>query len=139
MLCYYWPMNIQVAVLCDAATETNGKLSLLGAFDTICTQQLPQCSIALRMKFDSVEDGKHSLKLNFVDEDGKLLITIDRQVDVVMPEDSHFITSNFIVSIQQLKFEKPGHYSIDLTLDGRLETSIPLMVKYSQHSLGIES
>jgi hypothetical protein len=28
-------MNIQVAVLCDAATEDNGKLNLLGAFDTI--------------------------------------------------------------------------------------------------------
>ena len=41
-------MNIQVAVLCDAATDDNGKLNLLGAFDTIYTQQLPavhpQCS-----------------------------------------------------------------------------------------------
>jgi hypothetical protein len=35
------PMNIQVAVLCDAATDDNGKLNLLGAFDTIYTQQLP--------------------------------------------------------------------------------------------------
>ena len=34
-------MNIQVAVLCDAATDDNGKLNLLGAFDTIYTQQLP--------------------------------------------------------------------------------------------------
>ena len=48
-------MNIQVAVLCDAATDDNGKLNLLGAFDTIYTQQLPavhpQCSIALRVTF----------------------------------------------------------------------------------------
>ena len=28
-------MNIQVAVLCDAATDDHGKLNLLGAFDTI--------------------------------------------------------------------------------------------------------
>ena len=28
-------MTIQVAVLCDAATEYNGKLNLLGTFDTI--------------------------------------------------------------------------------------------------------
>ena len=34
-------MNIQVAVLCDAATEENGKLNLLGAFDTIIAQQIP--------------------------------------------------------------------------------------------------
>ena len=32
-------MNIQVAVLCDAATDENGKLNLLGAFDTIYTQK----------------------------------------------------------------------------------------------------
>ena len=67
-------MNIQVAVLCDAATDDNGKLNLLGAFDTIYTQQLPaihpQCSIALRVTFFSGDEGKHSLQLNFVDADG---------------------------------------------------------------------
>ena len=44
-------MTIQVAVLCDAATDESGKLNLLGAFDTIYTQQLPavhpQCSVRL--------------------------------------------------------------------------------------------
>ena len=34
-------MNIQVAVLCDAATDDNGKLNLLGAFDTIYAPQTP--------------------------------------------------------------------------------------------------
>ena len=124
-------MNIQVAVLCDAATETNGKLSLLGAFDTICTQQLPQCSIALRMKFDSVEEGKHNLKLNFVDEDGKLVMpSIDIPIEVTVPDDTIFISRNFIINIQQLKFEKPGLYSIDIAMDGRQEGSIPLLVKH---------
>ena len=39
--CVNFFMNIQVAVLCDAATEENGKLSLLGAFDTIYAPQMP--------------------------------------------------------------------------------------------------
>src|SRR4029434_1912366 len=64
-------MNIQVAVLCDAATDENGKLNLLGAFDTIYTQQLPavhpQCSIALRITFGNEDEGSHKLKLTFVD------------------------------------------------------------------------
>src|SRR6266576_4905432 len=68
---YERPMNIQVAVLCDAATDDNGKLNLLGAFDTIKTPQLPavhpQCSIALRVTFFSGDEGKHELQLNFVD------------------------------------------------------------------------
>ena len=128
-------MNIQVAVLCDAATDTDGKLNLLGAFDAIYAHQLPaihpQCSIALRMTFTNIEEGAHQLRLNFVDADGKFIMPgIDLPIQVKLPEDVHFITHNFIVSIQQLKFDKPGLYSIDVALDGRQEAAIPLMVKY---------
>ena len=128
-------MQIQVAVICDAATETFGKLNLLGAFDAIHAQKLPwthpQCSIALRVTFSQVEEGPHKLRLNLVDEDGKLVMpSIDLAAEVKMPDDNHFVTCNFIIGIQQLKFEKPGHYAIDIALDGRQETAIPLFVKY---------
>jgi hypothetical protein len=67
-------MNIQVAVLCDAATEDHGKLNLLGSFDTIYTPQLPavhpQCAVALRVTFSPGDEGPHKLKLNFVNADG---------------------------------------------------------------------
>ena len=127
-------MDIQVAVLCDAATDYNGKLNFLGAFDTIFTAQLPathpQCSIALRLTFNKVEEGNHNVKLNFVDEDGKLVMpSIPIAVEVAVPEDTIFVSRNFIVNIQQLKFEKPGLYSIDIAMDGRQEGSIPLLVK----------
>jgi hypothetical protein len=127
-------MNIQVAVLCDAATDDTGKLNLLGAFDTIYTQQLPavhpQCSIALRVTFGHEDEGKHKLKLNFVDADGRpIMPPIPLDVEVALPGDSHFGTRNFIMNIQQLKFENPGLYSMDVTLDDRPQTSIPLLVK----------
>jgi hypothetical protein len=129
-------MNIQVAVLCDAATEENGKLNLLGAFDTIYTPQLPaahpQCSIALRVTFGHQDEGQHKLRLNFVDADGKSIMPgIDIPVQVVLPGDSHFGTRNFVVNIQQLKFENPGLYSIDLSLDEQPQASIPLLVKHN--------
>lgn len=128
-------MDIQVAVLCDAATDTNGKLNILGTFDTIYTQQLPavhpQCSIALRFVFTKIEEGPHKLKLNFVDEDGKLVMpSIDMPVEITFPEEANFLSRNFVVNIQQLKFEKPGLYSIDVGIDGRHEGSIPLLVKH---------
>jgi len=130
-------MNIQVAVLCDAATDDNGKLNLLGAFDTIFTPQLPaahpQCSIALRVTFFSDDEGQHNLRLNFVDADGRSIMPDfpPIPVEVSLPDDTHFGTRNFIVNIQQLKFEGPGLYSIDLSLDDRPITSIPLMVKHN--------
>ena len=129
-------MNIQVAVLCDAATDDNGKLNLLGAFDTIYTQQLPavhpQCSIALRVTFSNQDEGNHQLRLQFVDADGRSIMPgIDIPLQVVLPGDSHFGTRNFIVNIQQLKFEEPGLYSIDVALDAEPQASIPLLVKHN--------
>jgi len=130
-------MNIQVAVLCDAATDDNGKLNLLGAFDTIYTQQLPavhpQCSIALRVTFSSGDEGKHQLQLNFVDADGHPIMANfpPIPVEVALPDDMHFGTRNFIVNLQQMKFENPGLYSIDISLDGQSQTSIPLLVRHN--------
>jgi hypothetical protein len=128
-------MDIQVAVLCDAATDSHGKLNILGTFDTIFTSQLPaihpQCSIALRMSFHKVEEGQHKLRLNFVDEDGRLVMpSIDIPVEVALPDESIFLSRNFIINIQQLKFDRPGLYSIDIAVDGRQEGSIPLLVKH---------
>lgn len=128
-------MNIHIAVLCDAATDYNGKLNILGTFDTIITRQLPavhpQCSIALRMAFNRVEEGSHKLRMNFVDEDGKLVMpSIDIPVEVVVPSDLNFLVRNFVINIQQLKFDKPGQYAIDLAVDGRQEASIPLLVQH---------
>lgn len=127
-------MRIQVAVLCDAATDYFGKLNILGTFDTIITQQLPaihpQCSVALRLTFSRIEEGHHSVKMNFVDEDGKFVMpSIDMPIEVTIPPDANFLVRNFIINIQQLKFENVGQYAIDLAIDNRHEMSIPLQVK----------
>lgn len=127
-------MDIQVAVLCDAATDSHGKLNILGTFDTIFTSQLPavhpQCSIALRVTFGKIEEGKHQIRLSFVDEDGKPVMRgIEMAVDIMVPDDTIFLSRNFVVNIQQLKFEKPGLYAIEIAMDGRQEGSIPLLVK----------
>ena len=130
-------MNIQVAVLCDAATDDSGKLNLLGAFDTIHTQQLPashpQCSIALRVTFFSGDEGQHNIRVNFVDADGQSIMPDFPIIpmEVTMPDDVHFGTRNFIVNIQQLKFKNPGLYSIDISVDDQSQASIPLLVKYT--------
>ena len=127
-------MTIQVAVLCDAATDYNGKLNLLGTFDTIYTPQMPaqhpQCSVAVRIAFDRIEEGPHLLTMNFVDEDGQpIMPSTEVPADVTFPADATFISRNFIVNIQQLKFEKTGLYSVNLAVNDRQLCSIPLAVK----------
>jgi hypothetical protein len=127
-------MNIQVAVLCDAATDDNGKLNLLGAFDTIYAPQLPavhpQCAVALRVTFEPGDEGGRRLGLNFINADGKpIMQAIELPVPVALPDDAHFLTRNFIVNIQQLKFAEAGLYRVDVRLDAKSEASIPLLVK----------
>ena len=127
-------MNIQVAVLCDAATDDNGKLNILGSFDTIYAPQLPavhpQCAVALRVTFMSGDVGERKLKLNFVNADGRAIMPpIDIPVTVALPDDAYFLTRNFIINIQQLKFTEAGLYSVDIRLDGESQANIPLQVK----------
>jgi hypothetical protein len=127
-------MDIQAALLCDAAADYNGKLNVLGTFDTICASQFPafhaQCAIALRLVFHKPEEGRHEVTLSFVDEDGKQIMPgIEMPLEIAIPDDSIFISRNLVLTLQQLRFEKAGLYSIDIALDRRRSGSIPLLVK----------
>ena len=127
-------MNIQVAVVCDAATDDNGKLNLLGAFDTIFAQEFPatqpQCTVALRVSFMPSDEGQRKLSLKFINADGQpILPPIDMPMLVKLPDDGFFATHNFIVNIQQLKFAETGLYSVDVLIDDKSQASIPLVVK----------
>jgi hypothetical protein len=127
-------MNIQMAVMCDAATDYNGKLSILGAFDALYTAKLPavhpQCSVAVRIVFDRSEEGMHQMRLNFVNEDGhSIMQPMEIPMDVAFPDDATFHSRNFVVNIQQLKLDEAGLYSVDVAVDERQAASIPLLVK----------
>jgi len=128
-------MNVQVAVLCDAATQdNNSKLNILGAFDTILASQMPalqpQCAVALRVTFAADDEGQHKLALNFINADGRSIMPpIEMPMAVRLPGDTHFVTINLIVSFQQLRFPEAGLYSVDIRFDGKSQASIPLQVR----------
>ena len=126
-------MNIQVAVLCDSATEYQHRLCILGIFDTIRTHQLPatkpQCSIALQILWIKIEEGSHTIKTRFMDDDGNpALKPVNSSVEVIIPPKSSFVTTNHILNIQQLKFTRIGNYLIVIDIDGKMATEIQLQV-----------
>ena len=106
-------MEIQIATLCDAATDYNGKLNLLGTFDTIfasATAGVHMQCLSPCGSFAKIEEGAHKVKINFIDEDGKFIMpSIDMPIEVAMPEEASFQSRNFIVNIHQLKFESPAN------------------------------
>jgi hypothetical protein len=126
-------MQVQVAALCDSAADYGGKLCMIGAFDTIGVRTFPathpHCSIALRIVFHDQDQGKHQLRVTMIDEDGRnLLPRLEPNLEVRMADNLFFATVNMVFNLQGLKFEKPGHYSIDVSVDDNIVARIPLQI-----------
>jgi len=127
-------MQIEIFTLCDAATGDIGKLSLLGAFDTIWVTKTPavypQCTIALRVRFKRIERGEHKVEVNFIDIDGKSVVNpVKGNITINFPEEQSSGHANLILNIHRLKLDRLGDYSIDLAIDGDQKASLPLFVK----------
>ncbi len=127
-------MNVEIIALCDAATESGGKLNLLGAFDCIYAHEIPvihaQCAISLRIRFSRIEEGEHRIKINVVDADGHAVMpSLDANIAVSIGPRDESVVTNLILNIHQLKLESWGKFSIDVAVDGRQEASLPLYLK----------
>ncbi len=127
-------MKLLIATLCDSAADYQGKLCVLGAFDTLCAPQFPvvhpQCSLAVRLLFDSDDRGRHDMAIRLVDEDDReVMPTFTPVMDVTFPAGNvPFVSRNLVLNLQRLRFEKPGIYSFEITLKGELVISLPLHV-----------
>ena len=132
-------MDIEVFSLCDAATvDIAGKLNVLGAFDTIWAGNLPvlhpQCSLALRVRFQQIEKGEHKVLVSFIDLDGKHIVpSANGIINVSFPDEQRSSSANLILNLQMLKLESIGEYSIDLTIDDTPMASLPLFVRQRVH------
>ena len=125
-------MDILVSTLCDFAADYQGKLCIQGGFDSLVARQFPVvhpvCAVALRICLTPEDEGTHELGLSIVDADGtpldkeRMPIKINFPVPA-FPEGASFFTRNLIMNFQGLRFEKPGNYSIDLTVDGEVTKS----------------
>ena len=134
-------MDIQIATLCDFASDYNGKLVISGTFDTLAARAVPvvhpSCALALRFCFTQEDAGRHKLSINIINEDGEPLdpknMPIEPEFEVKLPENVPFLTRNMVMNLQGLKFPDTGIYSIDIGCDGEILVRLPLrVVKVSQ-------
>ncbi|MEO8201801.1 MAG: hypothetical protein ABI679_14825 [Gemmatimonadota bacterium] len=127
-------MQVEIIALCDAASDYQGRLCLLGAFDVINAINFPathpHCAIALRLRFARIENGNHTVRLHFVDDDGNLILPpLDGEIAVACAESVDSASTNLILGVQGLQLPRPGDYAINLAVDGRQAASIPLFVR----------
>jgi hypothetical protein len=127
-------MKVELFVLCDAATDYQGKLNILGTFDSLWVREVPAvhpfCAVAIRLRFQRVEEGDHRVRITIVDEDGTSVVNpVDTTIAIQFHHTPRMsLATNMILNLQGLKFPAFGEYSLDLALDGRQEASLPLYV-----------
>lgn len=132
-------MHLELLVLCDAATDSAGKLNILGAYDTIMAPSLPvriqTLNFALRIRFANAESGKHQVQLNLIDLDGKLVIPpFSAEVGVQIPMNQESAAVNLILNGAGITFSAGGTYRIDLLIDNQIKGSIPLAIVLQNQS-----
>jgi hypothetical protein len=126
-------MKPEVFVLCDAATDSQGKLNLLGAFDTIFASSLPakhpHCAIAARIRFSPSEGGEHSFRVTLADSSSRnLLPPFEGKVQLQFQSPDQPTRWNLIINIGGLQFESFGAHTLNLEVDGNRLAVVPFHV-----------
>src|SRR5438067_8461854 len=119
-------MDVQIFALCDAATAHAGKIFMLGVFDQVFAANAPiaapPCSLAVRIRFERMEEGNKALRIQFVDADGRQILPgLDANVAVRVQPNVSSSSVQLVLAIPQLVLPRFGEYAIDLAVDGRVE------------------
>lgn len=127
-------MKVEVFALCDAATNHQGKLNLLGTFDRIFVPKVPVLhpafAVVLRGRFGKMEEGVHRVKLEVVDPDGTVALPpMQGEVQARMGADVESTAVNMIFNFYNVKFDHYADYQINLTIDNTSIASLPLSIQ----------
>lgn len=127
-------MQLQLITLCDSASDYQGKLCVLGTFDTLCAQDFPvihpQCSLALRLLCNPHDVGQHEVQIELKDEAGLAVMpAFTPVIEVNFPPGAiPFVSRNLVLNLQRLHFEKAGVYHFVVSVDGDELIALPLRV-----------
>jgi hypothetical protein len=129
-------MDIQIATLCDFAADYNGKMVISVTFDALAAKALPvvhpQCVLAMRICMTPEDNGDHEMTINIIDADGKSLdeknMPVKIKMPVQVPNNASFVTRNFVMNFQGLRFPSTGVYSVDVSVDEELVARLPLRI-----------
>ncbi|MDZ4860151.1 MAG: hypothetical protein SGI88_14325 [Candidatus Hydrogenedentes bacterium] len=126
-------MDVEIFTLCDFAQNNGGKLVLVGPFDVILSAKAPHvhhaCSVALRLRFQKSEEGKHELKLNILDLDGTRIVNeLSGELDVKIHPGFLGQAVDIVFQIPNLQLPKFGTYALTLTWDRNHQRSVPFSV-----------
>ena len=128
-------IKIELFTFCDFAQENNGKLIIVGTFDTIISRNFPcvhpQLSVVIRVRFDLWDFGRHSFRIETRDLDGEMSMeAINGNLDVNSAGNTTAV-SHLVFSISNLHFKNQCILNFVLFIDEKEIGYIPLYVRKS--------
>lgn len=120
--------SLLFSVLCDdIRREDNGKFMLIGLFETIGAKKFPAIHPSLYVMNCWISGlGTFKQRSRLLGKDGKLLAE-DKETTFQLKDlkSKHRIIARF----NNLKFDMPGEYAVEVLLNGELKVRYPLVVK----------
>ncbi len=127
-------MQVDFAFLCDAATESGGKVHAIGiGFERINVRALPvvhpRAVAVVRFGFTRGDAGDHYFRVRVSDGDGRdIAPPVEGQVSLQVGEESSGGKANMIVDLVQLDLRTQGPHEVNVTIDGQELVSLPFEV-----------
>ncbi len=126
-------MEIDLAVVADAANVSQeGKLNILGIFDTIWAREFPfrhsAMVFVLRVTADFTDTGAHQLQVRLMGADGEQLFKAEGPLKVPPGTPGRPVKPHVIMGLGGVSFPKPGDYSFEVIVDEQPLRSVPLHV-----------
>jgi hypothetical protein len=125
-------MQVRLALLADAANVSReGKLNILGVFDTVFSAQFPtvhpQMQLVLRFAAAPPEAGTaHAVDVRFESEDGQALFRVPVTINVPTHALGDTLGVDHIITLHNVRFAAPGRYLFRVGIDGIDALTVPL-------------
>ena len=128
-------MNVPLLLLADYANTTEDKkLNVMGIFTYIYSTNFPtvhpQMYVVAQLSASPAEYGrKFKVRIKLLDADAtKEVVSIDGDGEVPTADNGQPAVMNFVISLVNLIFEKPGNYQFSLLIDNDEKAICPLDV-----------
>ena len=130
-------MKIDFAVVCDyALVDQYGKLSVMGIFQHIWVGQFPalhpRLHLVLRLKGKRTEIGQHLVKIRLTGPDGGEILSGDGTVNFAEPPAGVTEIEAGAILVFDVPFAQAGRYQYEITVDGGMQTTLPITVGQTQ-------
>jgi hypothetical protein len=128
-------VRVILALLADAANVSReGKLNLLGIFDTIYANQFPTVhplmQVVIRLEATPAEAGTtRAVEVQFAGEGDEVLFRLPGTMAVPQRGPGEAVRIDHILTLNNVSFARPGRHTFRISVDGALEATIELRVE----------